>query len=133
MKFLGEYQLKRHAGFKVIDGKECLEPTNSHVLAMAKIEDKFGANLSRVQLINIMFRSNNNVPIIENTEPSVSSRGGIQMSEDECYNSGWEEEYNWVQRHPIDKSSPLVCPASFSVKRGTLLFFTSRRSKKRPK
>lgn len=39
---------------------------------MAEIEGKFGTNLSRVQLANIMFRSDTTAAIIENVEPSTS-------------------------------------------------------------
>lgn len=72
MLFSGEFQLKRHAGIQVIGGEINLKPNNHHVLAMATIEDKYGTDLSRLQLANIMFHSNNTAAIIENEAPSTS-------------------------------------------------------------
>lgn len=58
-QFLGESQIKRHAGVTEENGVIMVNPKNSHAVRMKNIEGKFGngQELSRNQLFTIMFTS----------------------------------------------------------------------------
>lgn len=60
LKFLGESQIKRHAGITEENGVIKIKSTNPHVITMRQIEDKFGngSQLTRERLIDIMFGLN---------------------------------------------------------------------------
>lgn len=67
LDFVGESQLKRHAGIIEGDGVIQIKSTNPHEIRMREIEEKFGngSQLTREQLINIMFGLNNSGAVQE--------------------------------------------------------------------